>query len=105
MPPEALFSPKRKEEILGTDNFTPEKGWFVPRDGLPTLDSLPSLYCQITLKEYHVTERVSLLLNKLFYFLFLPPTSLGQLYCFGTSTAYSYYLTFEKTIFSPTFSR
>ena len=41
------------------DNFHHSKGWMVNDKEQPTKESLPSLYCQVTLKEYHVTERVS----------------------------------------------
>jgi hypothetical protein len=59
LPPETNFTPKRREELAAISDFYTMKSWLIPKEGLLSPDTLPSLYCQLTLKEYHVTERIN----------------------------------------------
>ena len=58
IPPESPFTPKKPEEIKDMNDFVISQGWLVGKKG-PSLSTLPSLYCQVMLKEYHVTDQVS----------------------------------------------
>ena len=57
IPPESPFSPKSPQTIRAMENFHVSRGWLMSQNG-PTLSALPSLYCQVMLKEYHVTDAV-----------------------------------------------
>ena len=61
IPPEAPFVPKSSSAIKEIENFHESRGWLVGEKG-PHPSSLPSLYCQVMLKEYHVTDAVSLVI-------------------------------------------
>lgn len=58
IPPEAPFTPKSPSTIKAMDHFRVSHGWLISEDG-PTPSTLPSFYCQLMLKEYHVTDAVS----------------------------------------------
>ena len=58
IPPEQEFIAKTLEEIKSMEKFTVANDWLLMADGCVRHDSLPSQYCQIALREYHVTEQV-----------------------------------------------